>query len=393
MGRARPRPPGTARLAALLAVFVLVVPVLLARPAGAVSRADEAAGPYRFRLVEWETAHLVARAGRIAGGLVATDPQPSPADVEAVQRYFAAPPDERRPLRPAAEAAIERALAAIARAEGLAVPFGPAPGGEVVFPPVSFSFQSPPQVLIVSPRDRIHVEQQVLLRPDLSAGEAEALEEGVDDAQRVSLVVPVGGLATYPAMVLEGAGPRETFNAIAHEWVHAYFFFQPLGRRYWDDYDARALNETAAEQAGRELGARLAAAFGYPVEPAGRAPRRGDPPPPPRPPDPFTLAMRATRAEVDRLLAAGQVAEAERYMEERRQALAEQGYYLRKLNQAYFAFYGSYAEGGAAGFDPLPARLEALRQSSPSFGAWLQRVAQLTSTAQVAAAVPGVDGG
>jgi hypothetical protein len=50
--------------------------------------------------------------------------------------------------------------------------------------------------------------------------------------------------------------------------------------------------------------------------------------------------MAATRIEVDRLLAGGKIQEAEQYMEARRQIFVAHGYQIRKLNQAYFAFYG-----------------------------------------------------
>lgn len=61
--------------------------------------------------------------------------------------------------------------------------------------------------------------------------------------------------------------------------------------------------------------------------------------------------MRQTRLRVDELLAAGKINEAEQYMEMRRQ-FWEYGYHIRKINQAYFVFYGSYNDepgGGAAG--------------------------------------------
>jgi hypothetical protein len=49
-------------------------------------------------------------------------------------------------------------------------------------------------------------------------------------------------------------------------------------------------------------------------------------------------------------------------MEARRQIFWEQGYRIRRLNQAYFAFYGAYADvpGGAAGEDPVGAAVREL---------------------------------
>jgi len=71
--------------------------------------------------------------------------------------------------------------------------------------------------------------------------------------------------------------------------------------------------------------------------------------------------MRETRLRVDALLAEGKIEEAERYMEARRLVFWEHGYHIRRLNQAYFAFHGAYADepGGPAGDDPVG---EAVRQ-------------------------------
>ena len=52
----------------------------------------------------------------------------------------------------------------------------------------------------------------------------------------------------------------------------------------------------------------------------------------------FNLEMRKTRARVDELLAQGQVVAAEAYMEERRQLFVANRFFIRKLNQAFFAF-------------------------------------------------------
>ena len=54
---------------------------------------------------------------------------------------------------------------------------------------------------------------------------------------------------------------------------------------------------------------------------------------------------------------------------QRRRVFWDQGYHIRKLNQAYFAFYGAYADspgGGAAGADPVGAAVRALRAHSSS---------------------------
>ena len=83
--------------------------------------------------------------------------------------------------------------------------------------------------------------------------------------------------------------------------------------------------------------------------------------------------MNETRLRVDELLAEGRVEEAEAYMEERRELFIANGYVIRKLNQAFFAFYGGYQSGtpGEGGSDPIGPAVQAIRDASPSIHAWI----------------------
>jgi hypothetical protein len=107
------------------------------------------------------------------------------------------------------------------------------------------------------------------------------------------------------------------------------------------------------------------------------------------PPFDFRAEMRTTRLKVDELLAEGKIEEAEAYMEERRQFFWEHGYHIRKLNQAYFAFHGAYADlpGGAAGEDPVGAAVRTLRAQSPSLAEFLKRIAWMSSFEQLQEAI------
>ena len=89
--------------------------------------------------------------------------------------------------------------------------------------------------------------------------------------------------------------------------------------------------------------------------------------------------MRATRIHVDELLAAGKPDQAEAYMEERRKRFVAHGYRLRRLNQAYFAFHGTYADTGAAGVSIVGQQIEELRRRSPSLADFLRTVAEFTT--------------
>jgi len=384
--RARPRLDGLAwrGLAVRFALASLVALVLLVDgPPPRELRIRQTVGPYQFRLLDWELERLGERAGRIGAGLVGRRPALDGSGRQAAAAYFAAASGEREPLRADAEAVIERGLTAILESEGLHLPMPLAPDGNVVFPPVSFSFVSHARLLVVSPRDRIVVNQSVLLRPDVSLDQAVAIERAVDDYQVSSLVVPIGGLATYPTMVLEGSRPLDALVGVAHEWIHGYFFFRPLGQAYWASSAARMINETAADLAGRELGERLLRDLELIQERVVAAPAASESRPAGRD---FRTIMRTTRIEVDRLLAAGQIEAAEAYMRDRRDELAAAGYDVRKLNQAYFAFYGSYGDG-AAGASPIPERLRRLREASPSLGDFLRRVAALADGDDLARAI------
>ena len=72
-------------------------------------------------------------------------------------------------------------------------------------------------------------------------------------------------------------------------------------------------------------------------------------------------------------------------MESQRRVLWDHGYQIRKLNQAYFAFYGAYADvpGGAAGEDPVGPAVRALRQQSSSLLDFLDKISRMSSFKQL----------
>jgi hypothetical protein len=69
-------------------------------------------------------------------------------------------------------------------------------------------------------------------------------------------------------------------------------------------------------------------------------------------------------------------------MAARRRFFVEHGYRLRRLNQAYFAFHGSYAArpgGGSAGEDPLGPTVRLLWAQSETPRDFLRLVAGATT--------------
>ena len=203
-----------------------------------------------------------------------------------------------------------------------------------------------------------------------------------------ALVEGTGGFSSYPTMVIETPSLDWVLNTIAHEWMHTYLAFQPLGWRYFDSGAMRTINETVASIVGDEIGRRVVERY-YPerVPPADwPKPRSMRPEETQAPEFSFGKFMRETRLAVDKMLADGKVAEAETYMEARRKELAAHGYLLRRLNQAYFAFHGSYAVGPSA-TDPIGGKLRLLRHQTGSLLEFVRTVGGFKTAADLDAAL------
>jgi hypothetical protein len=253
------------------------------------------------------------------------------------------------------------------------------------WPPVLMRVTELPWVLIVSPRDRIEKLYQINLVTGLTTPEKEVMETAVyDDLDLAALVVPIGGVGTYPSMILETSDINRLAEVVSHEWGHHWLTLQPLGFNYAFDPAVRIINETVASLIDQELGQRVVQRY-YPEY----LPLTAVEQPLPAPDDPlgfdFGAEMAETRIKTDALLAEGKIDEADAYMEKRRQFFVEQGYAIRKLNQAYFAFYSAYAAepGGAQGNDPIGPMLRDIRDQSPSIRAFLDTVSPITSFAEL----------
>ena len=71
-------------------------------------------------------------------------------------------------------------------------------------------------------------------------------------------------------------------------------------------------------------------------------------------------------------------------MREQQWFLRLRGYGLRKLNQAYFAFRGRYAESPAS-TSPLGAQLNEIRDLLPSIEAFIREIIEIGSNAELLA--------
>jgi hypothetical protein len=353
------------------------------------TRAEAAAAGHRYALVSWElvhapskwlhriytampwsdtgperrkadlaryleiAAHIRAAQGRLDEALsLEGGPAEAAAQAQAdLDRLHA----ERDGVRDSVEEYLEAALSAVLVETGLNV------AGGAIWPPVDFRLDETPDVLVTSARDRISRLDSVLISPEISAKDADRIESNLQSSHGLSAIVErTGGVATYPTVITSDRDLLGLLEVAAHEWLHSYLYFHGLGQSYGSSADMTTLNETLADMAGRELGGMAYEDLTGEKAPEIEPPRTEAP----APSDPeafdFFRFMRETRVEAERLLAAGQVTEAENYMESRRVELNTHGYRIRKINQAYFAFHGSYGESPSS-VSPIAAELYELR--------------------------------
>ncbi len=337
-----------------------------------------------------EYAHLMGDIGRSRWKLQEEIATPNGRDEKAIAALRAHLREDYRRrswLAPIAEQIIQEQISLVLAEQGVTL------GGEPI-PPVMYRTTDVPMALVVSPRNVIRQIANISLRPGLTLDQQIQLEDKVaHDLNLSTLVVPIGGVGVYPTMVMQTGDLPWLIDTVAHEWTHNYLAWHPLGMHYDSTPEMRVINETTANIVGKEVGRMVLKRFYPELLPP--------PPPPPSkkkkaspntpPPFDFRAEMHKTRVHVDELLAEGKIEEAEAYMEQRRKFFWEHGYHIRKLNQAYFAFYGAYADvsGGAAGAteDPVGAAVRKLRAQSPSVGAFLKRIAHVSSFAELKAMV------
>ncbi len=107
-----------------------------------------------------------------------------------------------------------------------------------------------------------------------------------------------------------------------------------------------------------------------------------------RPPSPpafdYAQEMRQLRTQVDALLKQGKVTEAEQLMDKTRLVFVAHGYAIREINQAFFAFRGTYGDTPESS-NPLGPLLQQLFRKEGSVGAFLHAMQNVTRPGQVRA--------
>ncbi len=349
---------GLPRWAVLVAVYVAAFALMLALGGWRDARAGDG-----FDFVRWERSSIANKWLYTIGAPLRDDPPPD----EAIAGYFAPPVNPARyraRLENVVEAAIEGRIDAVLDDLRLSARIS-LPGS--VFPPVDVELTGAPRVLVVSPRARIERLVDRTLQPDLTREQAVELERAVEaeDGDLSALVVAVGGVATYPAIVSDSRSYASAVGTAAHEWVHHYLSFYRLGLSYFVSDDLKTINETVASIAGDEIAAAVLDRFGDPTTPREAAGVTGriDPAGP----------LRELRLDVDELLAGGWIELAEQLMERVRLELEAEGVTIRRINQAYFAWFGVYAARPDA-VDPLGPQLREIRERSSSLRAFMASV-------------------
>ncbi|MDD4859971.1 MAG: hypothetical protein PHR56_07190 [Dehalococcoidales bacterium] len=399
------------RSVATTLVFLILLGTLLGACASAKSfnrSLNEVTSPYAFNLLDWEFNVAKAAFSRNNLTLGTDDVIAYFDDIERIRSLEAAVSQSTaRKVAPQTMSALNNELDTLTRQSdgkvaaveslltqqvrqtlaelGIMHPLDKYLKFSVNFPPLNFKLDSPPHLLVVSPKDRIESLDETLLRQELSVAEMENIEADADGLGVSSLVLELGGFAAYPSFVTNRAGLKFTITTIVEEWLHQYLAFKPLGFRYLldlsgirPDYEIAKINESVAGIVSDEIGEIVYQKYyAKPVPTSESAPSsKFD----------FNHEMREIRKAVDNYLAKGEIALAEQYMNEKRQYLEDNGYYIRKLNQAYFAFNGTYADAPTS-VDPIGGELRALRARSDTLNGFLDTASALTSRQDLAEAV------
>ena len=387
----------------LKAVVIVLLLFCLVGGGCAVSEFDNNLGdivqPYRFNFVKWEFRAFAYETRQWLGGEDLESPTETvledfslvgqikalewqianeTSDIAALEAELSELEEQRAALVGSVEQIIADQIREVLNEQGIYNPWDESIGLKITFPPVNFIMSKLPYLLVISPRDRIESLREIALRGNLTLEEIESIEAEADALGVSSLVVALGGAgALYPPLVLDDASLRFTIDAAVEEWLHQYLALKPLGFRYildllgiHRDYEIATMNETLAGIVSAEIGTLVRQKYypEYADSPQTEEESEFD----------FNREMREIRIAVDAYLAQGEIELAEEFMEEKRQYLLSMGYYIRKLNQAYFAFHGAYADEPTS-VSPIGFELRKLRGQIDYLKDFLNTVADMTS--------------
>ena len=362
--------------------------------------AQLAALPHRYSIAKWEAENLLSKWVHMVAQLSWIRERERAQDAAVVMEYFRIAEETSRAksslsalvaegkpgaaaleeelselvgrqgrLRNEVEEVLEAALSSALSEAGLGS------WGPIMLPPVDMRLTETPKLLVTSPRHKIERAYDVLLETGVSLEESRRMEEALmEESDLSALVLSIGGLATYPASVAGARSLEWTLRVAAHEWVHNYLSirFTRLGVNIHSSPEMLSLNEMTADLVGDEVGDRAYEILGLSREAALDEEDRREllPEHEHEPGFDFVAEMRETRRRVDELLDDGDVEGAEAYMDERRKVFVDNGHNIRKLNQAYFAFHGTYPSSPTS-VSPIDAQVREFRDAMPDVGVFV----------------------
>jgi len=378
------------KLFLLIGVILLTAPILVScapsSQSGLDKTLDTATRGYHFSTFSWEVKSIFGEIRQTWDNR-----NLSAGDTQLVVDYFndmqqnTLSAAEETAMQKKVETIIELQIRTVLRQNGIINPFDSFLG--INFPPIDFELEEPPHLLVISPRNQIDRIKDILLLQNMTDAQMNDIENQVAASGYSALVVELGGLGvTFPTFVNADESLQSVLDTATEEWTHQYLAFKPLGFRYVLDLlgisrsqDIITMNESLAGIISSEIGQQV-----YDKYYASYFPATTNPPAATSsaPAFDFNAAMRQIRQNVDAYLAAGQIDEAEQYMDAQCDYLQTQGYYIRKLNQAYFAFYGTYADTPAY-TDPIGTAIQNIRNRSGSLKDFLNEMDHVTSVSQL----------
>ena len=331
---------------------------------------SKAVGSDGLDLVQWEARNGPSRLMQLFWERF----QPPPARrVELVQSYFASNP---RPL--VLERKVERIMTG-----HINEAFEEA--GIYSKMLKTFKFIPPPKSIAISYKREIGVIGQMPLRFGITLAEIEALEDRVEKLLPgvSALVFDCNGWATFPPGVIRGLSRRHSYKTAAHEITHYLLGLTPVGLPHTLSFfglprnnQIATINETTANMMGQEIGQAIEDRYYREDQPIIKQMAYIEIPKAP------TLdhdkVLKETAISVSWYLEQGLIDKAEMLMDKMRKELNAAGFPFRKLNQAYFAIYGIYADGPAS-IDPIGANLRKLREGL-TMGEFFRIVSNITSS-------------
>lgn len=238
-----------------------------------------------------------------------------------------------------------------------------------LFPKVRFKIDNTPNILIISPKNKIKLTYSILLKQNLTIKEKEAIENQIEAKFNVSaIILNIGGIAFYPSLIPKDINNNKIIKNIIHEWLHQYFALYNLGQNIYKNNKMLALNETIVSYISEELASNIISKTQSTNIKSKKI-------------NSFNSEIRFTRSITDNLLSKNKIDMAEKFMLSQTNKLNYQGYQIRKINQAYFAFYNSYGTTPQSTNNILP-KLKCIRTKNLKLHEFTNKVKNVDNFAE-----------